>query len=174
MMHPLVKLAKSAVEEFIKTRRVISPPNNISPEMKEQAGVFVSLKKHGALRGCIGTFSPVTENVAIEIITNALSSATKDPRFEPVSSDELSSLEYSVDLLSPPELIKDQSELDPKNYGVIVSDGSPFNQRRGLLLPDLEGVDTVDEQLRIAKMKAGIPQSKNNIEIYKFKVRRFR
>lgn len=169
-MHPLVILAKNAVEQFIHTGKVIAEPEELSPEMKEQAGVFVSLKKQGSLRGCIGTFSPVTKNVASEIIANALSSASKDPRFKPVREDELSTLEYSVDVLSPPEKVVDISELDPKNYGVIVADG----QRRGLLLPDLEGVDTVNEQLKIAKMKAGISLTNNDIEIYKFKVRRYR
>jgi AmmeMemoRadiSam system protein A len=169
-MHPVVKLAKNAVEEFVTTGKKITPSEDLIPELKDKAGVFVSLKKQGQLRGCIGTFSPTTQNVACEIITNALCSASKDPRFEPVRTDELSTLEYSVDILAPAELIKDKSELDPVNYGVIVVDGN----KRGLLLPDLEGVDTVDEQLRIAKMKAGISTSKANIDIYKFKVKRYR
>ncbi|MBF0540746.1 MAG: AmmeMemoRadiSam system protein A [Nitrospirae bacterium] len=173
-MHPLVILAKNAIEEYIKSGKKIAVPDNLIPEMKEQAGVFVSLKKHGQLRGCIGTFSPVTKNVAQEIIDNALSSSTKDPRFDPVRTDELSTLEYSVDVLTPPEEVNDISELDPKNYGVIVAEGQGYNQKRGLLLPDLEGVDTVSEQLRIAKMKAGISPLKSDITIYKFKVKRYR
>jgi AMMECR1 domain-containing protein len=112
---------------------------------------------------------PCAENVAEEIIKNAISAATRDPRFDPVTEDELHNLEYSVDLLSPPEKVSDISELDPKKYGVIVLHGS----RKGLLLPDLEGVDSVEEQLRIAKMKACI-NPHDNVEIFRFTVSRYR
>jgi AmmeMemoRadiSam system protein A len=137
--------------------------------MKEKAGVFVCIKKGGDLRGCIGTFMPCTENVAQEIIRNAISAATKDPRFTPVTGDILNDLEYSVDVLSPPEKISAIGELDPKKYGVIVVNGP----RKGLLLPDLEGVDSVEEQLRIAKMKAWI-SPEEEVEIFRFKVSRYR
>ena len=168
-MHELVALAKKSIEAFVKNGKELSPPKQLTPEMTVKAGVFVSLKKKGNLRGCIGTFMPCTENVAHEIIKNAISSATQDPRFEPVAENELDDLEYSVDVLSPPEKVSDLSELDPKKYGVIVVHGS----RKGLLLPDLEGVDTVEEQLRIAKMKAWInPDEK--VEIFRFMVSRYR
>ena len=168
-MHELVALAKKRIAAFVRNRREISPPKELTPEMMVKAGVFVSLKKKGNLRGCIGTFMPCTENVAHEIIKNAISAATQDPRFEPVTEDELDDLEYSVDVLSPPEKVSDISELDPKKYGVIVVHGS----RKGLLLPDLDGVDSVEEQLRIAKMKAWInPDEK--VEIFRFMVSRYR
>ena len=168
-MHELVTLAKKSIEAFVRNKKELSPPKELTPEMQEKAGVFVSIKKRGNLRGCIGTFMPCTENVAREIIKNAISAATQDPRFDPVTGDELSELEYSVDVLSPPEKVSDISELDPKKYGVIVVHGA----RKGLLLPDLDGVDSVEEQLRIAKMKAWInPEEK--VEIFRFTVSRYR
>lgn len=168
-MHPLVKLAKDTVETYVKDGKVIQPPSKPIPEMTERAGVFVSIKKRGELRGCIGTFSPVTQNVAYEIIQNAISAAAEDPRFLPVDSSELEGLEYSVDVLSTPEKIKSPKDLNPQRYGVIVKSGG----RRGLLLPDLEGVDTVEEQIRIASLKAGI-SPKEQIELYRFEVRRYK
>ncbi len=168
-MHSIVKLAKTAIESYIQSGLIISPPTELTHEMKEKAGVFVSLKKHGQLRGCIGTFEPITESVANEIIKNALSAAMKDPRFQPVRPDELYEITYSVDILSPPEKIYKIEELDSKEYGVIVVEG----YRKGLLLPNLEGVDTVERQLGIAKQKAGIFSDNDKIDIYRFKVRRY-
>jgi len=166
--HPLVQLAMQAVESYVKTRAVIEP-GELSPEMKERAGVFVSLKKHGQLRGCIGTFEPTQASVAGEIIHNAISSATDDPRFSPVSPSELGSLDYSVDVLTHPEEVEDRSQLDVKKYGVIVAAGL----RRGLLLPDLEGVDSVDMQISICRRKAGILPAEA-VKLYRFEVRRYR
>jgi AmmeMemoRadiSam system protein A len=168
-MHPVVELAKKAVEEYIRTGRAILLPETLTPEMKEQAGVFVCLKKGGQLRGCIGTFMPVCNNVAEEIIRNAISAASQDPRFLPVGEKEVASLEYSVDVLSAPERIRDIEDLDPRRYGVIVARGG----LKGLLLPDLEGVDTAEEQLKIAKMKAGIGPHED-VDIYRFEVKRYR
>jgi AmmeMemoRadiSam system protein A len=168
-MHPVVELAKKAVEEYIRTGRAIVPPETLTPEMKEQAGVFVCLKKGGQLRGCIGTFMPVCNNVAEEIIRNAICAASQDPRFLPVGEKEVASLEYSVDVLSAPERIRDIEDLDPRRYGVIVARGG----LKGLLLPDLEGVDTAEEQLKIAKMKAGIGPHED-VDIYRFEVKRYR
>lgn len=168
-MHSLVELARKSVEIFIREGRIIKPPDPLPEEMSEKAGVFVSLKKHGELRGCIGTFMPCCESIGAEIITNAISAATKDPRFQPVREDELKDLTYSVDVLTCPEKIRNTDELDPKKYGIIVSNGF----RRGLLLPDLEGVDTVEEQIRITKMKAGILPHED-VEIYRFKVIRYK
>jgi len=168
-MHPLVELAKKSVEIYVREGKVESPPDPPLPDMTEKAGVFVCLKKHGQLRGCIGTFMPSYENVGVETIMNAISAATKDPRFHPVEEKELQELDYSVDVLFPPEKIRDTKELDPRQYGVIVVSG----HRRGLLLPDLEGVDTVEEQLRIAKMKADILPHEE-VEVYRFKVKRFK
>lgn len=168
-MHQLVKLAKETIEKYVTAGEIIDPPTDLTEEMSGKAGVFVSLKKHGGLRGCIGTFQPATENVAAEIIQNAVSAAARDPRFPPVTPPELDELEYSVDVLSEPERISGKEELDPKKYGIIVKSGD----RRGLLLPDLEGVDTPEEQIRIAAMKAGI-YSAEGIELCRFEVKRYK
>ena len=122
-----------------------------------RAGAFVSIKKHGNLRGCIGTISPTQKTLALEIVHNAISSGTADPRFSSIQESELSDLVFSVDVLSPAEPVQDKSTLDVKRYGVIVTQGN----RRGLLLPNLEGVDSVEQQLAIACQKAGIPPSQS-------------
>jgi uncharacterized protein len=168
-MHPLVELAKKSIEAYIREGRIIEPPEPLSPEMNEKAGVFVCIKKNGQLRGCIGTFSPSYACVAIETIKNAISAATKDPRFSPVQEDELEGLEYCVDILSPPEKAKDLKELDPNKYGIILVCGN----RKGLLLPDIEGVDTVDEQIRITRLKACI-LAEEEAEVYRFEVKRYK
>ncbi len=167
--HPVVELAKKTVESYVREGKEISPPEELIPEMEERAGVFVSIHKHGELRGCIGTFEPTKSNVAEEIINNAISSATRDPRFPPVAVAELDELEYSVDILTQPELVKDTGQLDPKKYGLIVESGF----KRGLLLPDLEGVDSVEEQIAICRLKAGI-LGQEPIKLYRFQVRRFK
>ncbi len=167
-MHPVVALAMRALETYVKKGEVISPPATLTDDMEQRAGVFVCLKKRGELRGCIGTFLPSRRNVAEEVIRNAVAAGTEDPRFPPVAPHELSHLTCSVDILSTPEKIDRLEELDPRRYGVIVVSG----QRRGLLLPDLEGVDTAEEQLRIAKMKAGI-HADEEVEMYRFGVRRY-
>ncbi|MDD5593166.1 MAG: AmmeMemoRadiSam system protein A [Candidatus Margulisbacteria bacterium] len=166
--HPLVRLARKTIETYVKDGKIIEPPKELSPEMKEKAGVFVSLHREGELRGCIGTFAPTAENVAQEIIRNAIESATRDPRFPPMTEDELSGLEISVDVLSRPEPAASKAELDPSCYGCIVKSGA----RRGLLLPDLPGVNTADDQIAICKRKAGIPEHET-VELFKFKVRRY-
>jgi len=168
-MHPLVELAKKSIEAYIREGRIIEPSEPLSPEMNEKAGVFVCIKKNGQLRGCIGTFSPSYACVAIETIKNAISAATKDPRFHPVQEDELERLEYCVDILSPPEKAKDLKELDPNKYGIILVCGN----RKGLLLPDIEGVDTVDEQIRITRLKACI-LPEEEAEVYRFEVKRYK
>jgi AmmeMemoRadiSam system protein B/AmmeMemoRadiSam system protein A len=165
---PLVRLAKNTVETYVKEGRAIKP-EELTPEMKEKAGVFVSIKKKGQLRGCIGTFEPTTKNVALEVITNAISSATRDPRFPPVTADELADLSYSVDVLTAPEPVDSAEQLDPKKYGVIVESG----WRRGLLLPDLEGVDSVDYQIDICRQKGGIGPNEP-VKLYRFEVKRYK
>ncbi len=167
-MHPLVQLAKKTVESYVR-RGKVSPPEELTPEMKEKAGVFVSIHKKGDLRGCIGTFEPATNNVANEIINNAISAATRDPRFFPVTADELPQIEYSVDVLTEPEPVSGEKDLDPKKYGAIVEAG----WRRGLLLPDLEGVDSVKHQLEICRMKAGI-EPNEPVKLYRFEVKRYK
>lgn len=161
------KLARRVVESYVKGESI--PDTSEAPEelRRKRAGAFVCLKKDGQLRGCIGTIQPATGNLAQEIRDNAISSATRDPRFSPVSTDELDRLTYSVDVLGEPEDIADISHLDPGVYGVIVSSG----QKSGLLLPDLEGVDTAEEQVRIASMKAGIKPGEP-VRLQRFKVTR--
>src|SRR4030042_915460 len=167
-LHPVVKLAKEAVESYARKGKM-PKPRELSPEMRERAGVFVSLHKHGQLRGCIGTFQPTKDDVAEEIIANAISSSTMDPRFPPLPASELEDLEYSVDILATPEPVTDLSQLDPEEYGVIVESG----WKRGLLLPDLEGVDSVEEQIAICRLKAGISAGEP-VNLYRFQVRRFK
>ena len=164
-----VKLARETIENYIKYGKIITPPKDLPEEMiNQKAGVFVSLKKFGDLRGCIGTFMPTQENIAQEIIKNAISAAVDDPRFSPVNASELEDLSISVDVLSAPEEVKDISQLDPKKYGVIVSSG----YKKGLLLPDLEGVDTVEYQIDIVKRKAGIYPGEK-VKLYRFEVKRY-
>ena len=167
-MHPLAKLAKATVETYIEEGKT-PELKELTPEMKERAGVFVSIHKFGELRGCIGTFEPTERNVAEEIMINAISSATRDPRFPPITPGELKDLDYSVDVLTTPEPVESQEQLDTKQYGVIVEAGF----RRGLLLPDLEGVDSVDYQIAICRQKAGIMPDEP-IKLYRFEVRRFK
>ena len=168
-LHPIVKLAKETVETYIKEGKILKPPKELTSEMKERAGVFVSIKKYGELRGCIGTFEPTKANVAEEIIANAISSATRDPRFPPVNVAEFPYLTYSVDILTKSEPVESIKELDPKRYGVIVESG----WRRGLLLPDLEGVNTLEEQIAICRQKAGILPNEP-IKLYRFEVKRYK
>jgi AmmeMemoRadiSam system protein A len=159
---PYTALARRTLEMYVTSGIVIDVPDVLPAEMENRrAGVFVSIKKHGRLRGCIGTIVPTRENIAAEIISNAINAGTSDPRFDPVQEDELDSLVYSVDVLGEAEPISSIDELDVKRYGVIVRAG----RRSGLLLPDLEGVDTPLEQVTIALQKAGImPDEKYLLE----------
>lgn len=164
---PWVKLARRSLETYVKTgQRLTSLPEDLPAEMTtQQAGAFVSLHKNGQLRGCIGTIAPTCDNLAWEIVQNAVSACSRDPRFSPVRPDELDELEYSVDVLCAPEPVNSPAALDPKTYGVIVSCGG----RRGLLLPDLDGVDSVEAQLSIALQKGGIRENEP-YKIERFKV----
>jgi AmmeMemoRadiSam system protein A len=161
-----VELARRATEKYIRERRRIASPEELSGRLGQRAGVFVSIKRRGALRGCIGTFLPTEENLAEEIITNAISSATRDYRFPPITPQELGELEYSVDILTPPEPATVE-QLDPKRYGILVESRG----QRGLLLPDLEGVETVEQQMEIARRKAGLGPDEP-LQIYRFTVER--
>lgn len=162
---PYVRLARHSVEAFVRNNCPGSMPDGLPEEMLTQrAGVFVSLHEDGQLRGCIGTIKPAYDNIAEEIVHNAMEAATNDPRFIPVSPDELDRLEISVDVLGPTEPVDSLDQLDPKTYGVVVTRGG----RRGLLLPNLDGVDTVADQVAIAKRKAGIaPYEKVALERFK-------
>ncbi len=153
-----VRLARASLEYYILHKRRMDVPENLSDELlNRKAGVFVSLHKDKRLRGCIGTIYPVTSSIAKEIIENAISAGTRDYRFSSVKSSELSSIEYSVDVLGEPEPIDDKSLLDIERYGVIVRSGP----KTGLLLPNIEGIDSVDHQIQIAKRKAGIAEDES-------------
>jgi len=164
---PYAKFAREVVESYVRGERKASVEDAPDELKRKRAGVFVSIKKRGELRGCIGTISPLKDTLAEEIIENAISSATRDPRFPPVEPHELPELTYSVDVLEEPEEISSMDELNPKEYGVIVSS----HGRSGLLLPDLEGVDTPEQQVRIAMMKAGIMPGET-IRLQRFRVTR--
>ena len=165
-LDPYVSVARAAIESYVRKGSIISPSESVPEAMRSRAGVFVSLKKHGQLRGCIGTYYPTEESIAREIIANAIKAATRDPRFPPVGEEELSSLEISVDILSEPEPCG-IDDLDPRRYGLIVESGF----RRGLLLPDLPSVETTSQQLAIAKMKAGMAEQEP-ATLYRFTVER--
>ena len=151
-----VKLARASVEAWVRRHEHISVPEGLPEEMlTRSAGTFVSLHRHGRLRGCIGTIMATQENIAEEIIQNGISACSRDPRFPPVTVGELNGLEISVDVLGELEPVASPDDLDVKRYGVIVSHG----RKRGLLLPNLDGVDTVEEQIRIAREKGGIRKS---------------
>lgn len=161
-----VKLARHSLETFVKTHKPAELPENLPDELtSRRAGAFVSLHKDGNLRGCIGTIMATQDTLAEEILQNAISACSKDPRFEPVTVDELDDIEYSVDVLGEPERIFSVKDLDVRRYGVIVENGN----RRGLLLPDLEGVDTVEEQIAIAKRKANI-RADEKVSLWRFEV----
>ena len=169
MAHPLVELARKTIDSYVREKRTIEPPEELVPEMQGRAGTFVSLHdSQGNLRGCIGTIEPQQSTVAQEVIQNAISAATRDPRFPPVQPEELESLDVKVDVLTEPEPIDSLDQLDPKRYGVIVESG----WQRGLLLPDLEGVDTVEYQVEIAMRKAGIRPGEP-MQLYRFEVKRY-
>jgi AmmeMemoRadiSam system protein A len=172
MAHPLVELAKETIESYVREKRTFKPLEEPVPEMQGRAGTFVSLHdSRGNLRGCIGTIEPQQPTVAQEVIQNAISAATRDPRFPPVQPEELEDLDIKVDVLTEPELIDSLDQLDPKRYGVIVE--SESDRRRGLLLPDLPGIDTVEDQVDIAmRHKAGIRPGEP-IRLYRFEVKRY-
>ena len=168
--HPLVQLARAAIEACVRDQCAISPQQAPQPIEGEPAGVFVTLHtaSTGELRGCIGTIGPAEPVLAQEVINNAIASATRDWRFWPVSPDELDDLEIDVSVLYPPESIDSPDQLDPKHYGVIVQRGG----RRGLLLPDIEGVNDVETQIDIARQKAGIGPHEA-VKLARFRVEKY-
>lgn len=174
-MDAYITIAKATIEKYVKSSRrlqleeiqALLEDKTLKELTEERAGAFVSLHKNGHLRGCIGTIGPTADSLFDEIVYSAISACSSDPRFPPVQLEELPELEIKVDRLYPPELIKDISELDVIKYGVIVEKG----RRRGLLLPNLEGVDTAEEQVAIAMQKAGIG-SMEGLALYRFEVQR--
>ncbi len=166
--HEYIEIARKAIRKYVNDGQKIDLDGEINPELKEEAGVFVSLKKKGQLRGCIGTIQPTQDNLGREIINNAISAATRDPRFNPVRAEEIDELDISVDVMGEPEKIDNPQQLDTQKFGVIVKEG----QRSGLLLPNLEGIDAIEEQIDIARRKAGIGRNED-IELYRFRVQRY-
>ena len=202
-MSPFVTLAKLAVESFVKEGKIIEPPKDLPENLLNQkSGTFVTIMKNGNLRGCIGTYLPTKESIAKEIISNAVAAAAEDYRFGPIRKEELLNLKYTVyilnevknilkqserHILSGPELIKAiRTKLDPKKYGIIVKT-IPINYsnntdvvfnghvpaKTGLLLPDLEGIDTLEKQVSIACQKGGINPLKEKIIIYRFTTEKY-
>lgn len=170
-MDNYVILASNTIKEYINSGKAINPPSNLPKEMFEKkAGVFVSLhrKSDHSLRGCIGTFLPIKNNVAEEIISNAISAAFKDPRFLPLTEKEFDDLEINVDILSEPELIADIKQLNPEKYGLLVKNQ---NNQSGLLLPNI-GVKTVEEQIAVCCQKGGIDPKNDKLKFYRFTVKR--
>lgn len=162
-----VALATKIIEAHVSKEKL---PDTLefAPLMTERRGAFVSIhKKDGSLRGCIGTILPTKRSLYEEVIENAKSASTRDPRFPEITKEELSELVINVDVLSEPEQINSLEELDPKKYGVIVTNSG----RLGVLLPDLEGIDTPTEQVMIAMKKAGIERDEP-IELHRFTVER--
>ena len=164
---PYVDLARKTIEHYVKKREMLKIEENDSNSIlfQQSSGVFVSIHRQGRLRGCIGTIEPVRKNLGSEIMFNAVAACARDPRFYPVSVSELKDLDISVDILTEPQKISNRHELDVKRFGVIIVSGA----RRGLLLPDLEGIDSVDQQIQIAKRKAGIEMDEQ-VELFKFEV----
>lgn len=170
---PFAEHATNVIDTYVRTKNVRDLKQAEVPySFRIKRACFVTIhNKDESLRGCIGTIEPRTENLWQEIISNAVSACSRDPRFDPVTESELDNIEVSVDVLSVPERVEDIKTLDPKKYGIIISDGK-YN--RGVLLPDIDGVDTVKEQIRIAKRKAGLHKIKNKfLEIYSFTATRY-
>ena len=164
-------LARMTVERFISEGEVVEPPRKPGGLLAGKAAAFVTLRDQGGqLRGCIGTIEPSRSNLAEEIIQNAISAATRDPRFDPVKVSELPFLSYGVDVLSQPEPVRGKEDLDPSKYGVIIE--SLNGSRRGLLLPDIEGIDTVEQQWLAVHMKAGLTPG-DPVRVERFTVTRF-
>lgn len=162
------RLARQSTEHFVRTGKSLDMPSDLPAEMlARRAGVFVSIKKDGQLRGCTGTTGPTQKSIAAEIIKNSVASASRDNRFSPVATEELDDLTYSVDVLSKPEPVSALDSLDVRRYGVIVTHA----YKRGLLLPDLDGIDTVESQIKIALQKAGIGRGEQ-YSVERFEVER--
>jgi AmmeMemoRadiSam system protein A len=168
-MHPLVRLAVQAVEYFIETGKSLPCPNPLPDDLKQNAGVFVTIKNQDSLRGCVGTMTPKHTNLAEEVIRNAIRSANEDPRFDPVEKRELPSLTFSVDVLTPLEKINDLEEHNVKQFGLVVRGEG----KQGVLLPDLDNIKTANQQLKVCLRKGGF-KNNNTYELFRFEVKRFK
>ena len=168
-MHPLVKLAIRSVEHFIETGKLLPCPEPLPKDLNQNAGTFVSIKKKGELRGCIGTITPKYKNLAEEIIQNAVRAANKDPRFDPVEKIEMPGLIFSVDVLTPLEKIGNLKRHDVKKFGLVVRGKG----KQGLLLPDLDIIKSADQQLKVC-LKKGEFKENDTYELFRFEVKRFK
>ena len=168
-LHPYISLARESIHHYLDHHEKLSCPTPLPEDLQTRSGVFVSIKKCKQLRGCIGTLEPCEPNLAMEIIENALKAALQDPRFSPITVEELQDLSYSIDVIRPLEKVSTAEELNPAIYGLVVRN----NGKQGVLLPGLEGVDSIEEQIQICRAKGKIPDE-DSIEMYRFKVDRFR
>lgn len=168
-MHSLVKLAIRSVECFIKTGKPLPIPNPLPEFLKQNAGIFVSIKHQGTLRGCIGTIKPKYKNLAEEVIQNSLRAASEDPRFKPIEQRELSSLTFSVDVLTPLEKIENLKGHNIKKFGLLAQGKG----KQGLLLPDLENIKSAEQQLEVCLKKGGFSEC-DQYDLYRFKVNRLK
>lgn len=173
-MNLYCQLAKNAIKNYLENGSAIDPPKDLPENFcKDKSGVFVTIEKGKELHGCIGTYLPTKENIAQEIISNAIAAATKDYRFQAVTLDELDKLTFTVSLLSEPESIDSLEKNDPKTYGLIVRcPDSPH--KCGLLLPDLEGIETPQQQFLICCQKGGINPEKDTVALFRFKVEKYK
>ncbi len=171
-MNPYSVLATKALKIYLETRRVMETPADLPKEMQERkAGVFVTIERGQELCGCIGTFLPIYANIAEEIIHNAIAAGTEDNRFFPVKLADIENLNFTVSILSPPEEVAGLDDLDPKKYGVIVKGEDTC--RRGLLLPDLPGINTAEKQVMICLEKGGINPETEKVSLYRFTVEKY-
>ena len=171
MESPYLKLARLSVEKYVKEGKILKPPKDLPEDFfKKRSGVFVSIHKDKKLRGCIGTYLPTKNNIAEEIISNAIS-ASEDPRFLPIQKEELPYLTYEVYILEEPKPIKSLEELNPKKYGILIR--TIDSNKSALLLPDLEGVDSPEKQILITCQKAGIDPTKEKFVIFKFGAKKY-
>ncbi len=172
-MNPYSALAREALKTYLETGEISKPPPDLPKEMvAKKAGVFVTIERGEELRGCIGTFLPVYSNIVKEIIKNAIAAGTRDNRFLPITISEIPDLSFTVSILSEPKKVEGLEDLDPKKYGVIVKGES--TNRRGLLLPDLPGINTPDKQVTICLQKGGINPEEEKISFYRFTVKKHR
>ena len=164
-----VQLAKKAIEYYFENKKNLNLFSKLPSEMlRKRAGVFVTLKKGGKLRGCIGTYLPTRKNIAEEVTHSAVQAAFADPRFEPLKKEELPEIEYEVSILGGLKPVKDIKELNPKKYGILVRGAE--NYKTGILLPDIKGIDKIEEQVYKTKKKAGIDPLREKFSVYKFEV----
>ncbi|MFA6437340.1 MAG: AmmeMemoRadiSam system protein A [Candidatus Paceibacterota bacterium] len=170
-MNIYCKLAKQAIENYIKKQEILDVPQKLPAEFNKKAGIFVTIYNGKELRGCIGTYQPTKQNLAKEIIDNAISAATNDWRFGPITKEELPELSYEVSVLEKPKQIEDIGKLDPKKFGIIVQG---INTRKSaLLLPDLDGLDTIEKQLSACCQKANIDPAQEQIAIFRFQTEKY-